>query len=346
MRRAATCRRSVIRSGAVGWITPLRVLRSDSVGGVVARRLIPAAILLPLALAVVRIIAIRSGTIEVETGIVLVTALNIVVLVALILAIATVLDRSDRSRRAAEKELRELNESLEARVRERTAELEAANRELEAFVFAVSHDLTGPLRSMRGFVHLIERHSAGLDDDGRKYLALLRQGTEEMARLIGAMLDLSTITRTDIARERVDLSALATEVIADLRRADPQRSVVVEIEPGLSVRADPALTRAALTNLIGNAWKFTARRDRARIEVKRMGPRSHTFYVRDNGAGFDADEAEHLFAPFQRLHSPDDFPGTGIGLATVQRVVRRHGGHVWAEGKVGEGATFYFTLEP
>ena len=346
MFRVATFRMTVIRSDTVRWITPLRVLRSDTVGGVVARRLVPAAVLLPLVLAVVRILAIRSGVIEVETGVLIVTGLNMVVLVALILAIANVLDRSDQGRRAAEQQLRELNESLETRVRERTAELEAANRELEAFVFAVSHDLTGPLRSMAGFVSLIERHSAGLDDDGRKYLGLLKQGTAEMARLIGAMVDLSTITRTDITRERVDLSAIAGEIVSDLRRAEPQRSVAVDVEPGLTARADPTLTRSALTNLIGTAWKFTSHRDRARIEMRRMGPRSNAFYVRDNGAGFDADEAEHMFAPFQRLHSPDDFPGTGIGLATVQRVVRRHGGRVWAEGKVGEGATFYFTLEP
>jgi signal transduction histidine kinase len=251
-----------------------------------------------------------------------------------------------RMRARAEGELRALNTELEHRVGQRTAQLEATNRELEAFSYSVSHDLRSPLRSIDGFSQaLLEDYNASLDDRGRDYLARVRRAAQTMGRLIDDLLELARITRRELVRNSVDLSALAENVIAELREHDPQRRVIVRIQPELSVIGDAGLLRAALANLLGNAWKFTSKTADAVIEfgaVNANGDRS--FYVRDNGAGFDMNYAAKLFGPFQRLHNTNDFEGTGIGLATVQRVVNRHGGRIWAEASVGHGATFFFTL--
>lgn len=246
----------------------------------------------------------------------------------------------------AQEELRTLNTELEQRVQERTAELEAANRELEAFSYSVSHDLRAPLRSIDGFSRIVlEDCAAKLDEDGRDNLRRVRAATQRMGELIDGILRLSRVARAELRGETLDLSALVHEVLAELQQADPARRVECVVAPGLTTLADPLLLRIVLENLLSNAWKFTGRRAAARIEfgaIERDGTRA--FFVRDNGAGFDANYAGKLFRPFQRLHSQDEFPGHGIGLATVQRIVRRHGGRLWAEGKVNEGAAFFFTL--
>ncbi len=230
----------------------------------------------------------------------------------------------------------------------RREQLAAVNKELEAFAYSVSHDLRAPLHGIAGFSEiLLEFHAGNLDEDGRAALRRIVSATERMRQLIEALLELSRISRAEMERNPVDLSSLARTVERDLRAAEPSREVQLTIEDGLLTTGDMSLLRVVLTNLIGNAWKFTSRKLSARIEVGSM-PRNRTtvYFVRDNGAGFDPEYSDKLFGPFQRLHTRDEFEGTGVGLATVQRVVNRHGGEVWAESALGDGATFYFTLEP
>jgi light-regulated signal transduction histidine kinase (bacteriophytochrome) len=250
------------------------------------------------------------------------------------------------SRRQAEAE-RAATE-LEQRVDERTAALADANRELEAFSYSVSHDLRAPLRSVSGLsAMLVEDHGGELRPEAHDLLMRIRAAAERMGALIDDLLGLARVSRADMHREPVDLGARAERVVAALRENDPGRSVEVRIAPDLETRADPRLMRVVLDNLIGNAWKFTREEPRSVVEVGAEGSNGdRRFYVRDNGAGFDMAYADKLFGPFQRLHHADEFEGTGIGLATVQRIVRRHGGEIWAEGEVGAGATVSFTLPP
>lgn len=222
--------------------------------------------------------------------------------------------------------------------------LEATNAELASFSYSVSHDLRAPLRTMDGFAQaLLEDYADRLDNVGKDYLGRIRAASQRMAALIDDLLALSRVTRAELKHERVDLSALAGDVIDELRQSAPNRSVDVAITPGLATAGDRRLLRLVLQNLLGNAWKFTGTRSHARIEFGRL-EREPTYFVRDDGAGFDMTYADKLFGAFQRLHSPAEFEGTGIGLATVQRIVGRHGGRVWAQGEVDRGATFYFTL--
>jgi len=256
---------------------------------------------------------------------------------------------TERALRASEEAVRRLAGELARRVNdvtERTRQLEAANRELETFSYSVSHDLRSPLRAIDGFSQaLLEECAPQLDDTGRAYLQRVRAATQRMGHLIDGLLSLSRLTRSELRLTRVDLSALATEVVAALRRAHPQRQVEVRIAPDLAARGDAGLLRVLVDNLLDNAWKYSARRPQAHIEVGVAPlPGGPAFFVRDDGAGFDMAYADKLFGAFQRLHTPDEFPGSGIGLATVQRIVRRHGGRVWAESTVDGGATFYFTL--
>jgi PAS domain S-box-containing protein len=223
---------------------------------------------------------------------------------------------------------------------------EDANRELEAFSYSVAHDLRTPLRAIDGFSQaLTEDYGDRLDDEGRRYLVRVRESAQRMAELIDDLLTLSRVTRSELRRDRVDLSALAHTVLATLQRLDPERRVEVVIAPGVVVDADLHLAAIALDNLLGNAWKFTAKRSDARIELGQMLCDGVVVcYVRDNGAGFDMAYRDKLFGVFQRLHPETEFPGTGIGLATVARIAQRHRGRIWAEAAPGAGATFYFTL--
>jgi PAS domain S-box-containing protein len=253
-------------------------------------------------------------------------------------------DITDRKR--AEEQVHQLNAELEQRVRERTAELEASTRELDAFAYSVSHDLRAPLRSLDGFAEvLLEDYAERLDDDGRHYMRRIQANVARMAQLIDDLLKLSRATRIELRRERVDLGALAREVFAELREAEPDRAVEVTIGDGLIGTGDAHLIRLVLDNLIANAWKFTAGRQQATIEVgSEWDSAEQVFFLRDNGAGFNMRYADKLFDAFQRLHSASDFEGSGIGLAIVQRILRRHGGRIWAESAPDCGATFFFTL--
>ena len=235
---------------------------------------------------------------------------------------------------------------LEQRVQQRTTELTAANKELEAFSYSVSHDLRAPLRSIDGFSKiLLEDYADGLDSGGKDHLQRVRLATQHMSALIDDLLNLSRVTRTAMLRERLDLSALARSIAADAQRMDPTRRVEFVIGEGLVAEGDSGLLRVVMENLLGNAWKYTSGHERARIEFgTSLHNGRHAFFVRDDGAGFDQRYADRLFGAFQRLHTATEFPGTGVGLATVQRIIHRHGGQVWAEGAVEQGATFYFSL--
>jgi signal transduction histidine kinase len=238
---------------------------------------------------------------------------------------------------------------LEQRVRDRTLQLEAANRELETFAYSVSHDLKAPLRAIGGFAELLaSRQRAGLDERSGHFLDSVRAEAARMNRLIEDLLRLSRLSRAELRLGPVDVSALAAEIVARLRRDAPERRVELVIEPGLVAHADAGLLRVALENLLSNALKYTSKKDGARIEVgsKPQADGTPAFFVRDDGAGFDMKYAGKLFAPFQRMHRQEDFPGHGIGLATVQRIVHRHGGRLWVEAEPDKGATFSFSLSP
>jgi signal transduction histidine kinase len=257
------------------------------------------------------------------------------------------LRQSAAHERALARELAEMNRDLERRVAERTAELTAANQSLESFSYSVSHDLRAPLRAISGFSEILaEKHAGALGPDGRRQLDRVRAGARHMEELIDGMLTLARVAKTELVRTSVDLSAVAEEVVRELRESAPARAMDVVIQPGLRAVGDRVLLRAVLHNLLENAWKFTAQQAAPRIDVGAAWAAAGdaTFFVRDNGAGFDKAYADRLFGVFQRLHAQNEFAGTGVGLATVQRIVTRHGGRVWAEAEVGRGATFFFTL--
>ena len=277
------------------------------------------------------------------------TQLTFFIVLAAILAAADVIASLllRRRLRRATKEIRSLNANLEQQVQLRTIHLERANKNLEAFAYSVAHDLRTPLRGISGFAEaLAEDYGDRLDETGREYAGRVQAGCARMSTLIDDLLHLSQVTRAEMNLQDVDLSAEVTAICDQLRARDPGRQVKVTVQEGVRVTADRTLIRSALDNLLENAWKFTARRDGAAIEfaTTAVGDAPICCYVRDNGAGFDSAYVGKLFQPFQRLHDANEFPGTGIGLASVRRIIERHGGRTWAEGTVDGGATVYFTL--
>ena len=250
--------------------------------------------------------------------------------------------RDVTQRKLIEEDIQKLNEDLKLRA----AQLESANKELEAFAYSVSHDLRAPLRTIDGFsLALLEDYAGQIPDEGQNYLMRIRTAAQRMAQLIDDLLNLSRVSRAAIEPVTINLSSLARSVVRDLQQAQPQRIVEIVVAPDLIVRVDQRLMRIVLENLLSNAWKFTSKQEYARIEFGATdADDQRTYYVRDNGAGFDMIYADKLFGTFQRLHANSEFPGIGIGLAIVQRIIQRHGGRVWAEAAIDKGATFYFTL--
>ena len=267
------------------------------------------------------------------------TFICVATLTALVLAAAVA------ERKTAEEKFRRLSVELERRVKERTAQLEGINKELEAFCYSVSHDLRAPLRTIRGFSEvLLEQCLPQLDARGQDFLRRTCDAGLQMDKLIEDLLKLSRVTRGEIEQRQINLSSIASEIADALAKGEPQRHVEFDIAPDVSAKGDERLLRQVLDNLLRNAWKFTGKQPHARIEFGRQNGEASPFFVRDNGVGFDMAYAGKLFGVFQRLHSPAEFTGSGVGLAIVQRVVNRHGGRVWADAKVNSGATFYFTL--
>jgi len=326
----------------------MKLLTAESLGGLALRRLLPVAVLLPPVLGWLRLLGQRAGWFGAEFGVAGVVTVTVLVLIMAFWWSALSLERADGERRVAARalfegdEVRRLNQELSHQV----TETQTLNQELEAFCYSVSHDLRAPLRGIDGFSKaVLEEYRERLDDTGADYLHRIRKAAQRMAQLIDDLLKLSRAGRTALAREPVDLSVMAKALLADLQQEEPARQIEAVIPPGLRVHADPQLMQVVLGNLLSNAWKFTAPRSAARIElgVQRRDGESALF-VRDNGVGFDMAHAGKLFGAFQRLHAMHEFAGTGVGLATVKRIVERHGGRIWADAAPDCGATFYFTL--
>lgn len=306
----------------------------------------------------VRLAESRTADVRTRLTVAVATLLDVILLIVM----SRVLYRERDQRQASERqavelrsanerisasaaEILELNQTLDLRVKQRTAELESTNRELEAFSYSVSHDLRAPLRTVDGFsLALEEDYTDAIDAAGKDYIRRIRAGVQRMGQLIDALLQLSRITRADLDSSDFDLSSLAESVAANLGLENPGRSIDFRIEPGLFATGDARLVRIALENLLGNSVKFTSRCPEALIEFG-WNPAQHAYFVRDNGAGFDMAYADRLFSAFHRLHGDKDFKGSGIGLATVSRIVHRHHGKIWATSQVDHGATFFFSLK-
>lgn len=255
--------------------------------------------------------------------------------------------KAEQARDEALAALEDMNRDLERRVKERTSELEMANEQLDAFCSAVSHDLRAPLKAISGFSYILAKEEGpALSDDGRTHLEYVRSSVRYMGELIEGLLTLARVTKANLNPASVDLTALARDVEREIRASEPNRSAQIVIHDNMRVLGDKVLLRCVLANLIGNAWKFTGRREQANIEVGARLSESGTpvYFVKDNGAGFEMRYVSKLFNPFERLHRQEEFPGTGVGLSTVQKIIEKHSGHIWAESQPDHGAIFYFTL--
>mgnify|MGYP005854946567 CR=1 FL=1 len=256
--------------------------------------------------------------------------------------------RNINDRKIAENRLKQYHDELEKMVAERTAELEAMNKELESFSYSVSHDLRAPLRRIDGFSQaLLEDYGDKMDEQGLYYLNRMRIASQRMAQLIDDLLELSRLTRSDIQIEDVNLSFIAENIAKELKTSNPKRNVHFFIEDNIIVKGDSRLLKILMENLLDNAWKFTSHKDMAKINFGTKNDNGRLiYYIKDNGCGFNMDESEKIFKPFHRINSENQFPGSGIGLATVQRIVNKHGGDIWAQGNIEKGSIFYFTLNP
>jgi signal transduction histidine kinase len=314
----------------------MAIVLGDGVGSVMLRRLLPAVITLLVLLSWLRLVGQRARFFDSDTGTVLMVIAHIIIFATLVFAIAYSLNRSDLERQL-----------LERRIHERTMSLEAANRELEAFAYSVAHDLRAPLRAIDGLsLATLQDYGDKLDVEGKSSLERIRHSAHRMSQLINGLLELSRMSRAQMRPEQINLTEMAKQIISDLQHREPDRHAEIVIADGLSAHGDASLLGAAIENLLNNAWKFSARKTQTRIEFgKKVDQPQPVFFIRDNGIGFDMSYADKLFGPFQRLHSMKEFAGHGIGLATVQRVIQRHGGRIWAESKLDDGATFYFTLK-
>lgn len=323
-----------------------RLLVGEHAGGAVARRLLPFAIAVPVALGWVRLEAQRSlHLFDVSVGVMFLVSTNIVIFVVIILWNVRALDRADRERQRLD-----LIGRLNAELNQRLSELAAANKELEAFSYSVSHDLRAPLRAIDGFSRLVlEEHAERLPEDGKNFLQIVRRNTQQMGHLIDDLLAFSRLSRQAMKIKSFSLTKMAKETLGDLKPDYDGRTIDIVVGDLGRAMADPALMKQVFANLLGNAIKFTRHKGDSRIEIGRResSPENQDekiYYVKDNGAGFDMRYVDKLFGVFQRLHRAEDYEGTGVGLAIVQRIIHRHGGRIWAEGEVNEGATFYFTL--
>lgn len=317
----------------------IAILTADSAGGFMARRLIATAILVPPFVNWLQLVGQKAGFYDADFGVLLRITGNVVFFVVIVWRNAVLLHRTDIKRKAVE-------DNLEETVQRRTEELTLANHELEAFSYSVSHDLRAPLRGITGFSQmLLKDHAAHLGEEGKNYLQRVHEASIRMSKLIDSLLNLSRVKEAALKKQPVDLSQLAEEAVRDLKESNPARNVEFVIAAKLTAECDRDLMRVVMQNLLGNAWKYTSTKPAARIEFGAdRSAKNSTFFVRDNGVGFDIAYAKKLFAPFHRLHSEREFEGTGIGLATVQRILQRHGGNVWAQSNVGQGSVFYFSF--
>jgi signal transduction histidine kinase len=324
----------------------MSLLASDTVAGVLVRRMLPAVVGIPVVVGWLALEAQRAGLFPPILTMSYYAVAIIMVFATMTWQIAGSLHRIDVERSEAQEQVQRLNAELERRVADRTAQLERVNSELEAFSYSVSHDLRAPLRHIDGFAQMVvARQSDKLDDTGRRHLAVICEGAQNMGRMIDDLLSLARLERQHVVRVQTDLNAIVRNVIEEVQREIGSRTIEWTCAPLPVVQCDPGLMKLVFTNLLSNAVKYAARRDVTKIAISMENEQNEAvFAVSDNGAGFDQRYHDKLFGVFQRLHRADEFEGTGIGLATVRRIIHKHGGRIWAKGVVDGGATFYFTL--